>query len=175
MAGLQRLTRAVDHYRAIVHERDGLTSSELAALAALADRGPLRGVDLGAVTGLTPGSITALVDRLAARGLLERHRPPDNKRVVAVALTSEGRQLLGRIHGPVHDMIAELVGCEVIDPATLHEELSVLASALSTLTPFSPASAADDVPHEDVPDDGRPRGGGPPTPTTSSTTPAPGP
>ena len=134
----------------------------------MADRGPLRGVDLGAVTGLTPGSITALVDRLAARGLLERHRPPENKRVVAVALTPWGGHLLGRVHGPIHDMIAELVGCKGIDPALLHEGLSALAAALGTLTPFSPASPDDAAP---ITDHDGPGGGAPPTPAASSISP----
>src|SRR5688572_23517512 len=38
--------------------------------------------------------ITRLVDKLVARGLVERHRPPTNRRVVEVSLTPAGLNLL---------------------------------------------------------------------------------
>jgi len=38
--------------------------------------------------------ITRLVDKLAARGLVERQRPADNRRVVLVGITAKGSELL---------------------------------------------------------------------------------
>jgi DNA-binding MarR family transcriptional regulator len=44
--------------------------------------------------------VTRLVDRLAARGLVERYRDADDRRVVRVRLTAAGAELLGRADGP---------------------------------------------------------------------------
>jgi DNA-binding MarR family transcriptional regulator len=44
--------------------------------------------------------VTRLVDRLAARGLVERYRDSDDRRVVRVRLTPAGTELLGRVDGP---------------------------------------------------------------------------
>ena len=42
------------------------------------------------------GTMTNRIDRLAARGFVERRRDPDDGRVVVVALTRAGRSLVDR-------------------------------------------------------------------------------
>ena len=44
--------------------------------------------------------VTRLVDRLVARGLVERHRDPEDRRVVWVRLTPAGTELVGRLDSP---------------------------------------------------------------------------
>lgn len=51
--------------------------------------------------------VTRLVDRLAARGLLERKRSQKDRRVVLVHLTDEGVALVERIHQPMLDSHTE--------------------------------------------------------------------
>ena len=45
--------------------------------------------------------ITRLLDKLAARGLIERERPADNRRVVNVGITPEGLALLDTLAADV--------------------------------------------------------------------------
>ena len=45
--------------------------------------------------------ITRMLDKLAARGLVERERPADNRRVVEVRISSQGLALLKRLAEPV--------------------------------------------------------------------------
>ena len=45
--------------------------------------------------------ITRLTDRLVARGLVERDRDPQDRRVVLVAITPSGLELLARLDAPV--------------------------------------------------------------------------
>lgn len=45
--------------------------------------------------------ITRMLDKLADRRLIGRHRPPDNRRVVFVAITPEGFKLLDEIREPL--------------------------------------------------------------------------
>lgn len=45
--------------------------------------------------------ITRLLDRLQARGFVERDRSPDNRRIVRVSITSEGLALLRKLDAPV--------------------------------------------------------------------------
>ncbi|WP_405583048.1 MarR family winged helix-turn-helix transcriptional regulator [Streptomyces sp. NBC_01092] len=53
--------------------------------------------DLVATLHLDYGTLTPLIKRLEAGGLLERRRRPDDERVVEVALTPEGAALRERI------------------------------------------------------------------------------
>jgi DNA-binding MarR family transcriptional regulator len=69
--------------RILSGEQEGLASS------AIGDRMVTRDSD-----------VTRLVDRLAARGLVERYRDADDRRVVRVRLTAAGAELLGRADGP---------------------------------------------------------------------------
>jgi DNA-binding MarR family transcriptional regulator len=54
--------------------------------------------------------VTRLVDRLTEAGLVERHRTPKDRRVVLVALTEAGSQLLDRLEQPVLELHEHTLG-----------------------------------------------------------------
>jgi DNA-binding MarR family transcriptional regulator len=47
--------------------------------------------------------ITRLLDKLEGRGLVQRHRPADNRRLVRVVLTDAGAALLAELAAPLRD------------------------------------------------------------------------
>ena len=49
---------------------------------------------IGALVRLTSGSITAAVDRLERKGLVERRNDPEDRRARMVHLTEAGRKLI---------------------------------------------------------------------------------
>ncbi len=76
--------------------RYGMVMSDFGVLEALLHRGPLSAKQLGAKVLLTSGSITAAVDRLAARGLARRHGDLTDRRACIVRLTATGKRLIKR-------------------------------------------------------------------------------
>jgi MarR family 2-MHQ and catechol resistance regulon transcriptional repressor len=72
----------------------GIGFSDFAVLEVLLHKGPMPVNTLGAKVRLTSGSITALVDRLEAKGLLERQQHPEDGRTRVVHLTQAGRKLI---------------------------------------------------------------------------------
>jgi DNA-binding MarR family transcriptional regulator len=54
--------------------------------------------------------ITRLLDKLEARGLVRRDRPPDNRRVVRVTITEAGLGLLKQLSRPVRDCARRQLG-----------------------------------------------------------------
>ena len=68
--------------------------SDFAVLEALMEQGPLPVNTIGKGILLTSGSITTAIDRLEARGLVQRQWQQDDKRVCAVQLTDAGRTLI---------------------------------------------------------------------------------
>jgi DNA-binding MarR family transcriptional regulator len=54
--------------------------------------------------------ITRLLDRLEARGLVKRERPAGNRRLVMVAITEAGLELLRKLAGPVRDCARRQLG-----------------------------------------------------------------
>jgi MarR family 2-MHQ and catechol resistance regulon transcriptional repressor len=74
-----------------------LTVGQFGALEALLHRGPLCQRDLGRKLLRSGGNITVVVGNLARRGLVRRHRGPQDRRFVTVTLTDKGRRLIGGI------------------------------------------------------------------------------
>jgi DNA-binding MarR family transcriptional regulator len=70
--------------------------------------------------------ITRLLDKLAERGLIERERPADNRRMVLIALTPAGRSLLADLDERVHDCHTRQLG-HLSEPQL--RELTVLLQA----------------------------------------------
>ena len=73
----------------------GLTPSQLSALAAIERHGP---VTLGALADheqVAPPSVSRVVAKIEADGLVTRQPDPADRRVTKVALTPKGRALLG--------------------------------------------------------------------------------
>ncbi|EAQ78177.1 MarR family winged helix-turn-helix transcriptional regulator [Blastopirellula marina] len=54
--------------------------------------------------------MTRLLDKLEQRGLLVRHRPPENRRVVEVRLTPEGLQLVNKLDSAVRKCHEQQLG-----------------------------------------------------------------
>ena len=72
----------------------GIGFSDFGVLEALLHKGPMPVNMLGAKVRLTSGSITALVDRLEKKGLLERREDTADRRSRMVHLTPAGRKLI---------------------------------------------------------------------------------
>jgi len=72
---------------------EGLTQTQFAALAKLAEVGPCSQNHLGRLIYLNAATIKGVVDRLSARGLLTALNDLNDRRRRAVALTERGRQV----------------------------------------------------------------------------------
>ena len=73
-----------------------LTLTQVQVLRSLRD-GPQTLGKLGQANGLSPTSVTRIVDRLERRGLVSRRRESGDRRLVRVRLESQGERLLGQI------------------------------------------------------------------------------
>jgi MarR family transcriptional regulator, organic hydroperoxide resistance regulator len=73
-----------------------ITLTQVQVLRALRD-GPQTLGKLGLSIGLSPTSVTRVVDRLERRGLVSRRRDSDDRRLVRLNLEPEGERLIGEI------------------------------------------------------------------------------
>ena len=72
-----------------------------AALPGLLHDGPQPAGAIAAATGLTPAAVTALVDRLEARGLLTRKRSDEDRRKVIIEATEKAAEMGERYYGSI--------------------------------------------------------------------------
>ena len=71
-----------------------VTLSQYRALVVLSSRGPQRIRDLADRLGIDGSNATRACDRLQRRGLVARHRAPDDRRAVRVSATEAGADLV---------------------------------------------------------------------------------
>jgi DNA-binding MarR family transcriptional regulator len=97
---MQRYQRSVQAFDDAVGRQLGLGPADLRCLDWLAD-GPKSAGQLAVATALTPAATTALVDRLARKGLVERYRGEEDRRQVMVRMTEKGVRETMRFYWPL--------------------------------------------------------------------------
>ncbi|WP_041163973.1 MarR family transcriptional regulator [Mesorhizobium opportunistum] len=91
---------ATQAYDEAVGVKLGLNMAERHCLGLLYG-GPQSAGAIATATGLTPAAVTALIDRLEARGLLTRTRSLEDRRKVVVEATEATRDLSARYYGAI--------------------------------------------------------------------------
>lgn len=80
-----------------VFEEAGLTPTQWAALAMLAEEGAASQNALGRMTAMDPATIQGVIRRLEERGLITREPDPDDKRRTKLRLSEEGEVLVRQV------------------------------------------------------------------------------
>ncbi|MGJ8453727.1 MarR family winged helix-turn-helix transcriptional regulator [Pseudothermotoga sp. U03pept] len=78
-------------------ELENLRAIELYLLLYIAQRGSQRMSELAEVFSMTKSNITFLVDSLEEKGLVERSRSNEDRRVINICLTEKGRQMYNQV------------------------------------------------------------------------------
>lgn len=70
----------------------GLTPSQISALITIDHHGPIRLSDLASLEAVAPPTITRIVAKLEAEGLVERLTDAKDRRIARVTMTDEGHR-----------------------------------------------------------------------------------
>jgi DNA-binding MarR family transcriptional regulator len=111
LLNLWRTGDCLQHRFARLFREHGLTSTQYNVLRILRGEGrPLPCLEIaGRLIAAVPG-ITGLIDRLEALGLVARERSDDDRRVVLVRITPEGRARVDQLDRPVLALHRTLLG-----------------------------------------------------------------
>ncbi|MCL1869262.1 MAG: MarR family transcriptional regulator [Promicromonosporaceae bacterium] len=135
-----RLARHLDRARRVAFATHDLETWEFDVLSALRRAGSPYELSPGALvtaTLVTSGTMTNRIDRLEGRGLVERHRSPDDRRGVVVRLTASG---LTRVDDALTDLLAR--EARMLESLDAHHRPD-LAALLRTLS-----AQFEDLPHD---------------------------
>jgi MarR family transcriptional regulator, organic hydroperoxide resistance regulator len=113
----------------------GLSPSEQNVLAVLADQQARAVGAIAHATGTKPTTLTSVLDRLAARGLLVRELDPADRRSFRISLTKSGRQAAAAVHEAVTGLERAALG------AVSDAEIAGFRAVVRALTELGDAEA----------------------------------
>jgi len=114
-------------YRPVL-EPMGLTHPQYLVMLALWERSPRTVRDIGSALLLEPATLSPLLKRLEAAGLLTRQRSEDDERALAVTLTDAGLALRAQAER-VPGQVVERLGLPLAQLERVRDELSALIVA----------------------------------------------
>lgn len=88
-------------------EPHGVTPIQYAVLKVLSDADAMSGAEIGARLILDSASITGVIDRLEANGLVERRADPSDRRAQRIAATPPARDLMPALDAAMDRLNAE--------------------------------------------------------------------
>jgi MarR family 2-MHQ and catechol resistance regulon transcriptional repressor len=93
--------QAFERYSAPDVKAMGLTTTQFDVIATLGNQPPMTCKELGEKTLVTKGTLTGVLERLEAKGILERKLNPEDARSQMIGLTQAGQTLFEKVF-PAH-------------------------------------------------------------------------
>jgi MarR family transcriptional regulator, organic hydroperoxide resistance regulator len=100
-----------------------ITPPQLITLRRLDPERPVRMSEVARWLACDASNVTGIIDRLEARGFVERRALPHDRRVKLLALTDEGRAVRDELDARMAEPPAELAGLSAADRRTLRDIL----------------------------------------------------
>lgn len=86
----------------------GVIHTDFKTADILNEVGPLTAGELGKITGLSTGSVTALIDRLEQAGYVRREKDPNDRRRVIIVPVKERQKFIKEHYVPLNKSFSEL-------------------------------------------------------------------
>ena len=128
--GLYSASRAVTSLYRVVLDDLGLTYPQYLVMLALWEHDHRLVKELGTELNLDSGTLSPLLKRLHAAGLVERNRQADDERAVMVSLSDAGKALRTKAAG-VPAVIGDAMGLDEAGLARMRAELDRLTQSVN--------------------------------------------
>jgi len=128
---IRRVFQSVNEYSKKAERETGLTGPQLWAIKVIAEGAPINVSELARRMYLHPATVVGILDRLEGRELVTRTRSKEDRRVVEIDLTEQGRELLTKSPEVAQGLLVK--GLETLPTdklLQLDEELQLLVKIL---------------------------------------------
>jgi DNA-binding MarR family transcriptional regulator len=145
---VQQLERVIPQYGSVIRRvlgdlegEDRMTIPQFRALQAIHQRGTegALNLELARQLGVAAPSMTAMIDGLVDRDLVDRSVDPDNRRQVNIVLTSRGEERYEMISSAIAERLA--VGLETLSAADQKALLAAIENLDRVLKQLAPQPA----------------------------------
>lgn len=109
----RELSTAVVMFHEAVGAYLGVSAGDQRALTLIGRYGPMSAGDLAEKTGLTPGAVTGMIDRLERAGLARRDHDAKDRRRVLVTATGHQPDVFGDLAAAMNDLAKHYSAAEL--------------------------------------------------------------
>jgi len=106
---LRQITHAVDAYSRELAADFDITGPQLLCLYYIANHSPATPSQISRHLSLSPSTVNGIVDRLKIKELINRKRPPQDRRKVLLTLAPKGRNVVRNAPQLLHRSLAERI------------------------------------------------------------------
>jgi DNA-binding MarR family transcriptional regulator len=131
LIALRRILRATDMYARALAREAGLTAVQLRVLQIVAEKGRATPTELSNRMGVTMATVSALIKKLEAKGLLTRHRSTTDRRQTDLEISDDGlRKVQAAPDALQQKYVQQFEGLEEWEQAMIVAVLERVASML---------------------------------------------
>ena len=132
LGSMRRIAQAIDIRSREISRQTGLTIPQLLVLQAIRSLGQVTTQALSREASMSAATVVAVMDKLEARGLIERYRSATDRRVVHARLTDVGHSALAQAPGLLGQRFRNrLAALPEEDKRRLAEALRTVASLMA--------------------------------------------
>lgn len=125
---IRRLMQGSERYTKEINKKYNVSAAQVNCLLALHEYGPLPPSQIAKMILVNSSTVTGIIDRLEQKGLVERQRISQDRRIITVQLTESGKTLATNAPSPIQQKIID--GLKKLTP----QEIEHIVKALSMLT-----------------------------------------
>ena len=127
MDNIRRVFQILNEQSQRIKQETGLTGPQLWAIRVMHEHGPINISDIAKCMYLHPTTVLGIIDRLEARDLVSRTRSKDDRRIIWVELTQDGKNLVKSVPEVVQGLLgARLKGISLNELTAIDEGISQL-------------------------------------------------
>jgi DNA-binding MarR family transcriptional regulator len=121
---IRKLVQGGELYTKELDKKYQVSAPQLSCLLALSEQGPIPPSQIAKYIMVNSSTITGIIDRLEQKGLVQRSRISQDRRVITVTLTQKGQDLVRIAPPPLQKKIVE--GLKRLPPPEVDEIVQVL-------------------------------------------------
>lgn len=114
---LRRAITAINDYSKKAEKETELTGPQLWAIKIVAKSAPIKVSEVARQMYLHPATVVGILDRLESKGLVQRTRSTEDRRVVEIDLTEQGRAVIDKAPEVAQGMLVK--GLEALSKTSL--------------------------------------------------------
>jgi len=151
---LRRIVRAHDLHSKALAKSTGLTAAQLIILRGIAELGEVTSTAISAYADISLATVVTVLDNLEERGIIQRYRSGQDRRVVHTRLTDLGVEMVAKAPPPFGQNFASRFAA--IEETRRREIVASLSAFADLLTPVIVPESV--LPDARAPKATRPRG-----------------